>query len=254
MKRGFSRSLGTALATLCFLFFGSCPQSAFADEAPKTARLVYVDNGSWKSDAIASNASAGATLRITNCKGIGFPGDTLTFDANGQAAVRNFTKLQCNTASLFGTVDLPYTGSIELGTEATYRDANGNFDFVYIPALTDAQTLPAGSKDRLTVHRIMSAADRSTFLAIVGSSWLTLKFYDGANPFIVGFTDAIKVDGSRWYDVATSLPIGRVEITRGVTGFGFPASDDGTDVNVVGFVGKREGGSPRVELPTRSAP
>jgi hypothetical protein len=250
MKRGFLRRAGTAVAALCLLLVVATAEAADA----KTARLLYVSNESWSADAIASNASAGATLRTTDCNGIGFPGDTITFEAGGEAVVSNFAKLQCNAKSLFGIVELPYSGSIELATEATYRDAKGNFNFVYIPALTDAQKLPAASHARLTLSRVSSkAGERSTYLAIVGSSWLTINLYLGSNPFLVVGTEVVYATGATWYEIKTELPIGRAEITRGVAGVGFPGADEGGDVYVVGFVGKREGGSPRVELPTLTA-
>jgi hypothetical protein len=263
MKRGFSRSICTAFAALCVLLIST---AAFAAETePATARLLYLSTGSWSADAIASNASPGATLRKSNCIGGLADAKTISFSADGAAILKDFAKLQCGSgADPLGIVDLQYSGSIELATEATYRDAAGNFNFVSIPPLTAEQLLPADDKNaRLVLRRVSSIkGERSTFLAIVGRAWLTITFYSGDNPFLIvgtevvnttaGFEGCTAKECAPWHEVTTQLAFGRAEIKRGTIGFGIPGADGGTDIYVVGFVGKREGGSPRVELPKRA--
>jgi hypothetical protein len=263
MRKGFLRSTGTAFAALCIFVLAAC--AAFGAETPSTAHLVHVDTASWSSDATASNASAGATLLKTNCKGGLADSKEISFSADGAAILKGFAKEQCGLPPGFvGVVDLAYTGSIDLATEATYRDAKGNINFVPIPALTDEQKLPAATPTaRLILRRLISIEkERSTFIAVIGNAWVTIKYYDGDNPFLVVGTDTVNATAGfaactadncpPWHEVQTRLQFGRAEITRGVTGVGFPGSDGGGDVYIVAFVGKTEGGSPRVELPTRA--
>jgi hypothetical protein len=247
-NRGF---LGTAFATLCLSFsmFASCPDVACAAEPATTkVKLVIVDNADWQSDGSISGATEGTTVRKTNCK-VGGSGDTIALAADGSALLENIGASQCDISAPAGLTELTITGSATLRTEATYRDAAGNFNTVDIPAFSP--DLAASGKTALAFSRIENAGSRSSYFALFTDSptWATVTIYDAANKRLA--TEPHLVARFGFYPIAQSVTIGRAEVTQGLTNFGCDGCQGGAPVYGVAFVGRAAGGSPRVEIPTQ---
>ena len=258
MKRGFGEgSRSGRVAALCSIVFlvamAATASAASVDECPvRNARVAYVSNDARWTSNLPVTSRTGATVRLTDCSGMGF----LTADlvAGGSAIAEDFPGFLCSSAGVtVGVAELPVlAGCATFATEAIYRDASGARNVVTIPELA----APLAEHDTVTFAGIQSEAPRSTFLAIIPApggigTRVSVTVYDHENEVVA--TETIAVDAFVFYDVPP-VRVGNVEVRN--VGPGAGVGDDlGTSVDVIAFGGFRESGGPRVIEPsfTRAA-
>ena len=252
MKRGFLRHTGRAVATLCFFVFAA--NAIAADLEPM--RLVHIDNEAWQSRGVIFATSADTVVRTSDCTS--FSIFTRNLPYAGSALIDSVAGNLCSNDNP-GVAILPVKqGSVRAWSELTYRDALGNFNAVEIPSLPQSlgqsAFLPGGGFNSQSYHfaGIENGYDgKSTFFAILTEGGklarVAIEFRDEMNRPLS--TEQIDVDGFLFYEVETRIRIGNAVMTNQPLQFGpsMPAN-----VYAVAFVGRREGGSPRVEVPALS--
>jgi hypothetical protein len=244
--RGFVREpAGKAVAVLCLLILSMIVLPLAADEAPAITRMIAVDNDAWQSDLIASEAIGETHIEFADYP-IG-PRPGVLMPDGGSAVYKSF-----GTYSGPGPVRVvrlaTKAGAAKLHTQATFRDAAGDFNTVTIPAL-GVQLQPDKPNELLEFQRVENTDERSTWFALLTTAPALVSFYvyDGDNQQVG--SESILVDpGYRFYELATPISIGRVELKCGVHGSSFGGCE--APVDAVAFVGYRSGGGPRVEMPS----
>jgi hypothetical protein len=247
MNRGFGRSfLGRVLlAVLCsFFLFASA-----AIAAERKVRILTIDSATWSSDLVASEPQPDTRIETTNC--VLGPVPAIAPPPDGASIVRDIGTLQCfrDEAPAHIAELTIRSGDATIFTQATYRDAAGDFNTVTIPEITT--TLPASpTSSTLRFERIESTTDRSTFIAFFAQSaqYVSISVYDG-NGNELAIEEGLIQRGFTWYELDTSVEIGSVEVRRGTISIGCPGCQDGGALDAIAFVGYRSGGSPRVEMP-----
>lgn len=241
MNQGFCRRLaGGALSVLCLLLLSMTLPLA-ANEAP-IERMIAVDNDAWSSDLIVSDAIGETRIEFSDYPVGPRPGAILPH--NGAAIVPRFGDYGAPGPVRIVRLSI-LTGAAACHTQATYRDAAGDFNTVTIPSL--GASLPIDENAYLKFRRIESTEDRSTWFALLTSApaLVTFYIYDGEDQRAGAETLELDV-GFTFYELSTSIAIGRVELKcGGPFGGGCEAP-----VDAVAFVGYRSGGGPRVEMPT----
>jgi hypothetical protein len=244
MKRGHWQSWGTAFAALCLFLF------SFAALGQDTARVVHIDNEAWTSNVVIV-ATSDLAMRTSDCTSFG--AYTLKLPYRGSELLDHFSDRLCS--GRIGVAELPIlSGSARVWTEATYRDALGNFNVVEIPSLPQALRPGEG---RYEFAGIENGVDgKSTFFALFtkpGTATrvtLTVRDNENANPK----TEMVDVDGFAFYELRTALRIGNVTMTNTPIVIGCHGCNLSAPVWAVAFVGQRAGGSPRAELPALVTP
>ncbi|HWW60406.1 MAG TPA: hypothetical protein VN181_03470 [Thermoanaerobaculia bacterium] len=237
--------LGTALAMLC-LAFGAI--AANAEEIP--VNVVAIENENWRSNLAIVAANDAVSMRVSDCGQ--FSQYTVNLPAGGSHLSEDFTRSLCSGTKL-GIVSLRVlSGHPSVWTEASFRDARGVRNAVDIPAL--GEPLPASTLSgsyQYVFRRIENEPPlgKSTWFAFFTSggsnhALVTIDVYDGRGVHVA--TESIAVDGFSFYELATSIKIGRVEVRQNAGSTG-PITP--TRLFAICFVNYREGGGPRVELP-----
>lgn len=240
MKRGFGRGLSgrALLAVLCLSFLLSVES-----RGAETLRMVSVTNDRWRSDLVIVAQARDTAVTVS---------DLLI-------APRKFANIgDCERVDNFrawyvqkydDVAILPVTterGYARMWTEAIYRDAFGNFNTVTIPPLRPAMK----PGERHTIDAIASDTKRSTFIALftdgAGFTQVRLRILDGRGEE-VGI-ETVEVSGFTFYEIRTRVGIGRLELTNTPPQVGCVGCRQ-ANVYAVAFIGRREGGSPRTELP-----
>ena len=252
MKRGFLRHTGRAVATLCFFVFAV---NAIAAD-PEPMRLVHSDSDTWQSRGAIFATSADTVVRTSDCTS--FSAFTRNLPYGGSALIDSIAGNLCSHDNP-GVAILPVKqGSVRAWSELTYRDALGNFNTVEIPSLPrslgQSASLPGGgfSSQAYEFAGIENGYDgKSTFFALFTeggpSARVAIEFRDEMNRPLG--TEQIDVDRFLFYEAGTRVRIGNAVMTNRPLQFG-PSTP--ANVYAVAFVGRREGGSPRVEVPALS--
>lgn len=255
MKRGFTNVAKALL--LMVVLCGTVP--AVAENTMRYANMLVVDNESWRTDLAVIAGDGEATLRVSDCIGLGALTTVRLPFASGRL-VPHITDYQCSDTKI-GVVKLPIvSGTPRLWTEAIYRDAIGNRNVVMIPELPAALPPSRSTTDpasTFTAEYVFEGVEndstlgKSTFLALTPEgnrrTEIQVSVYGyGTDPKLIA-VEILPVDGFTFYELPTPIEFGRVVI-KNITP---PGNDNHLDPGLfaVAFVGYREGGSPRVELP-----
>lgn len=236
--RGWFRDVGLRAAAIVLLL-SLASVVAVADDG---ARLVYANDGFWRSDLLVSHISASetATIRFSNC-GFGPSGVNRSIPPDASLAVDDFGRWMCGDP--IGIVPFETTNSPSV-TVYVRRVADGITTTSYeIPPLTWA--LHAG--DVGEVRLIRSNAEFDTALIVfndgAGPARLTVRVY--AEDGLLAGTEAIDLaPGLTFHMLTTLVDVGRLELEE-ETAFVSPPLEDQP---VYGFaaVGVRGGGSQRI--------
>jgi len=219
-----------------------------ASAAATVARVVHVDNADWSTSVgVLATSPDGASIRTSDCNYGGVY--TLTVPFHGTELIEHFADSLCSRESI-GIATLPVlSGSATYWTEALYRDSHGNFNAVEIPELTAAPLAPSTSS-RYEFYGIENGVNgKSTFIALFaggGSTRVSIQTFDRQNK-PKGDPETVLVDGFVFYELKTTVAIGGITIANIGVGVGPFTS---ASIDAVAFVGLREGGSPRVVLPS----
>jgi hypothetical protein len=239
---------GALMLWLAVCLFVCMAVPATAAEAPATARLLAVDNESWQSDLLASNAAADTTFRFPSYL---FGDSPIDLPEHGATIVRGFG-LGDPSADAVRIIPVEITaGALELQTQATYFDTNGAFNTVTIPALGEQLPAGSGAAAYLEFDRIESTGERATWFALLSDTpaFVSLYVYDGQGKQ-VEVEEVYLADRFTFYEMTTSIDVGRVFLKRGSRVGCGGCESQGAPIDAVAFVGYRHGGGPRVEMPT----
>lgn len=243
IKAVLSLVVGGALFAFALI---TCPAHA-AD-----LHLLYTNDPAWHSDLVGKATEAGTVLRTTNCNGL-TPDVALPF--NGSVLVENFSLNLCGALGHFGVVTLPVkSGGVRAWTEAAFSDGKST-NTVAIPALPDA--LPQGSPGNDQWYEVGGIENgtrgRATYIAFAtaaGSARVEIAVFDDTNTKVG--TEVVAFSGFVFYALQTPVKLGRAEVRNIGLSVGSPGGQEAS-VYAVAFVGRPEGGSPRVEIPARMA-
>lgn len=242
------RRFRAAAALLAVLFV----IPAVAEEAPRVANVLIVENEWWQTDLAVVAPEEDATMRISDCNSFG-GAYTVPLKRGEGLLLPRISDYQCSRTRL-GVVKLRVlSGEPRVWSQASFRDTIGNRNVVMLPTLPNA--LPA-SHAELTAEYVFdgienaSALGRSTFVALIPDEItrteveLSVSSYrDDAPPV----TETVTIDGFTVYELKTPVEFGRLTIKHIAPPDG-PGADDG-GLFAVALVGDREAGSPRVEIP-----
>lgn len=236
--RGMFRGTTRAAAITLLLSLISILSMSAAD----LPRLVYANDGFWRSDLLATQSSAdqAATIRFTNC-GFGPSGVNRTIAPDESLVVDDFGQWLCGAP--IGTVPFETTGDPWV-TVYVRRSVDGVTTTSYeIPPLTWA--LHAGETGEIRLVRSNAEHDTAliTFNEGTGPALLRIRIYDGANA-LAGTELVDLVPGLNFYMLTTLVDVGRLELEEDA-GFVSPPLPDQP---IYGFaaIGVRGGGSQRV--------
>jgi hypothetical protein len=257
-----SRCRGALVALMMFLVL-----PVVGDEPSRVANVLIVDNDAWRTDLAIVAPQGDATVRMSDCNGFG-GAYTIELTGGGGLFVPNVSQYQCSRTKL-GVVKLPILkGEPRLWSQAHYRDANGNTNVVMLPTLPES--LPASYADGAQTFDAeyvfegienSSTFGRSTFIALVpdggGKTTVELTATSYSDPDSVrrravrsststAVTETVEVEGFTFYELKTPVEFGRL-IVRHIAPAN--ASASAPRIFAVAFIGDRNGGSPRVEVP-----
>jgi hypothetical protein len=254
MKRGF---IGAGKSILLLVAFCHAVP-AVAEDATRYASMLVVDNEAWRTDLAIAAGDGEATLRVSDCVGLGAL-TTVRLPVAGGKLVPRITDYQCSDTRI-GVVKLPIvSGTPRLWTEATYRDAIGNRNVVMIPQLPAALPPSRSTIDpafSFTAEYVFDGIEnnsilgKSTFLALTPDgddrTVVEVTVYAYSDPTKPLATDTFPIDGFTFYELPTPIDFGRIVIKNVTLG-----AENRTPPGLfaAAFVGYRAGGSPRVELP-----
>jgi hypothetical protein len=247
-----SRSECAAVALLALLLV----VPAVADETPRIANVLIVDNESWRTDLAVVAPDGEATVRISDC--IGFGGAyTVPLARGGGHLVPSVSHYQCSRTKL-GVVKLRILeGEPRLWTQSYYRDAQGNQNVVMLPTLPDP--LPRSYEndaEGFTAEYLFEGIEnasifgRSTFVALIpdgdGATQVELTVSSYTHPTNTT-TETVTIDDFTFYELKTPVEFGRLTLKHLAPPDS--ASSAAPGLFAVALVGNREAGSPRVEVP-----
>lgn len=239
---GIGRRSGWGAALLIPLLFFAWGLAAAEPADPP--RLVYADNGAWRSDLMVANQStslAPTIVRGTNCP-FGPSGFNLHLPPDRTMLIKEYGRYLCGPR--IGLIAYETAGLPVISVYARYRDADGNATAFEIPPLTwvlrqgRVAEIPMVRNDlhNETTLILFNEGEHPTAVRAAVFDW------DGSELAV----ETIDVPpGLTVYPIETEVVIGRLELTQGLPiGCGFCTWDE----PVYGFaaVGVRGQGSQRV--------